>query len=134
MPVYRHNNDIVTQCRKNRDPYDRDLSRSRGRGARGAAKGRSRSQRKNKSEEIALTRSGLCLVKVTAVYGKTQLLSVTTDLQCISLLPAGSDLAYETMYDDDEIMGTQTMPWFDPKYLAASNLEEVRLPLMVEYM
>jgi len=32
-----------------------------------------------------------------------------------SLLPAGSDLAYETMYDNDEIMGTQTMPWFDPK-------------------
>ena len=61
-------------------------------------------------------------------------MSVTTDLQCVSLLPAGSDLAYETMYDDDEIMGTQTMPWFDPKYLAASNLEEVRLPLMVEYM
>ena len=31
---------------------------------------------------------------------------------------AGSDLAYETMYDDDELTGTQTMPWFDPKYLA----------------
>ena len=62
-------------------------------------------------------------------------MSVTTDLQCISLLPAGSDLAYETMYDDDEIMGTQTMPWFDPKYLASSNPqreEEVRLPLMVQ--
>ena len=61
-------------------------------------------------------------------------LNVTTDLQCISLLSDGSDLAYETMYGNDEIMGTQTMPWFDPKYLVASNLEEeVRLPLMVQY-
>ena len=66
-------------------------------------------------------------------YTEKHSLSVTTDLQCISLLPAGSDLAYETMYDNDEIMGTQTMPWFDPKYLASSNPQrdvEVRLPLM----
>ena len=27
------------------------------------------------------------------------------------------------MYDDDEIMGMQTMPWFDPGYLATSNPE-----------
>lgn len=38
-----------------------------------------------------------------------------------------SDLAYETMYDDDEIVDTaQTMPWFDPKYLA-SGRDDVRL-------
>lgn len=35
-----------------------------------------------------------------------------------------SDLAYETMYDDDEIVDTaQTMPWFDPKYLASGRDE-----------
>ena len=38
----------------------------------------------------------------------------------IALVPSSATSAYETMYnDDDEIMGTaQTMPWFDPKYLA----------------
>lgn len=36
-----------------------------------------------------------------------------------------SDLAYETMYDDDDMMNQpQTMPWFDPNYLAP-NQEEV---------
>ncbi len=35
----------------------------------------------------------------------------------------GSDLAYETMYDDDDILETkQTMPWFDPKYLAGDEV------------
>ena len=38
-----------------------------------------------------------------------------------------SDLAYETMYDDDELVDTnQTMPWFDPNYLA-SGKEEVHI-------
>ena len=33
--------------------------------------------------------------------------------------------ALETLYDDDEMMDTaQTMPWFDPTYLA----EEVSIP------
>jgi len=37
----------------------------------------------------------------------------------------GSDLAYETMYDDDEIMDSnQTMPWFDPKYLATDEVRD----------
>ena len=36
------------------------------------------------------------------------------------LFVAGSDLAYETMYDDEDVVGTtQTMPWFDPNYLAS---------------
>ena len=48
---------IVTQCRERSDPYDRDLSVSRGRGARGVAKGRSGDPRRNKSEEMALTKS-----------------------------------------------------------------------------
>ena len=35
---------------------------------------------------------------------------------------APSDLAYETMYDDDELVDTnQTMPWFDPQYLASGK-------------
>ena len=39
-------------------------------------------------------------------------------------LQSKSDLAYETMYDDDEIVDTaQTMPWFDPKYLASGRDE-----------
>ena len=37
---------------------------------------------------------------------------------------AGSDLAYETMYDDEDPMETQTMPWFDPKYLASTNRDK----------
>ena len=45
-----------------------------------------------------------------------------TDALCTTALffcaAGASDLAYETMYDDDEGMGTQTMPWFDPNYLA----------------
>ncbi len=37
-----------------------------------------------------------------------------------------SDLAYETMYDDDDIVDTaQTMPWFDPKYLASGKDEVI---------
>lgn len=33
--------------------------------------------------------------------------------------------ALETLYDDDEILDTaQTMPWFDPKYLA-DNVSKV---------
>lgn len=37
-----------------------------------------------------------------------------------------SDLAYETMYDDDDIVDTnQTMPWFDPNYLSTGK-EEVK--------
>ena len=33
-----------------------------------------------------------------------------------------TDQAYETMYDDDELLGNQqTMPWFDPNYLASNN-------------
>ena len=44
------------------------------------------------------------------------------------ILGASSDLAYETMYDDDEIMNQkQTMPWFDPKYLASKEDDEVFL-------
>ena len=27
------------------------------------------------------------------------------------------------MYDDDEIMGTHTMPWFDPRYLATPDTQ-----------
>lgn len=42
-------------------------------------------------------------------------------------LQSKSDLAYETMYDDDEIVDTaQTMPWFDPKYLASGRDEVSR--------
>ena len=34
-----------------------------------------------------------------------------------------TDQAYETMYDDDEILGNQqTMPWFDPNYMANDNV------------
>ena len=36
-----------------------------------------------------------------------------------------SDLAYETMFDEDEGMGLQTMPWFDPNYIAGNVNEEV---------
>ena len=33
--------------------------------------------------------------------------------------------ALETLYDEDEIMDTaQTMPWFDPKYLAENVNQE----------
>lgn len=40
----------------------------------------------------------------------------------IPLETSKSDLAYETMFDDDEIVDTaQTMPWFDPKYLASGR-------------
>ena len=39
-----------------------------------------------------------------------------------SVAGASSDLAYETMYDDDEILDqSQTMPWFDPNYLASNE-------------
>ena len=31
-----------------------------------------------------------------------------------------TDQAYETMYDNEDILGTQTMPWFDPSYMAAN--------------
>lgn len=42
----------------------------------------------------------------------------------LALTPrGGSDLAYETMYDDDDIIDSeQTMPWFDPKYLATDEV------------
>ena len=48
-------------------------------------------------------------------------------LWCILITSgASSDLAYETMYDDDEILDQkQTMPWFDPNYLAAKEEDEV---------
>ena len=45
-------------------------------------------------------------------------------LYYIVLSPGGTDLAYETMYDDDDIKGTQTMPWFDPKYLATLDTQQ----------
>jgi hypothetical protein len=36
-----------------------------------------------------------------------------------------SDLAYETMFDDDEMLNEeQTMPWFDPNYLASNENED----------
>ena len=39
---------------------------------------------------------------------------------------ASSDLAYETMYDDDEILDQkEMMPWFDPNYLASKEEGEV---------
>ena len=45
-------------------------------------------------------------------------------------LTATTDQAYETMFDDDDIIGNQqTMPWFiDPNYLA-SNPKDVSLRL-----
>lgn len=36
----------------------------------------------------------------------------------------GSDLAYETMFDDDEILGEQSMPWFDPKYTGSEMTDD----------
>ena len=50
------------------------------------------------------------------------------DSERMMLTPTRStDQAYETMYDDDEILGNpQTMPWFDPNYLA-TNPEDVSL-------
>ena len=45
-------------------------------------------------------------------------------LYYIVLHPGGTDLAYETMYNDDDIMRTQTMPWFDPKYLATLDTQQ----------
>ena len=32
-----------------------------------------------------------------------------------------TDQAYETMYDNEEILGPQTMPWFDPSYMATNG-------------
>ena len=33
-----------------------------------------------------------------------------------------TDQAYETMYNDDDLLNNpQTMPWFDPNYLASNN-------------
>lgn len=47
----------------------------------------------------------------------------------IPLSATTSDQAYETMYDDDEILGNpQTMPWFDPNYMA-SNPDDVSFAL-----
>lgn len=44
----------------------------------------------------------------------------------MSILANSSDLAYETMFDDDEILNQpQTMPWFDPNYLAPNEGEGV---------
>lgn len=39
----------------------------------------------------------------------------------MALTPTTTDQAYETMYDDDEILGNpQIMPWFDPNYMATN--------------
>ena len=40
---------------------------------------------------------------------------------------SNSDLAYETMFDEDDDMlnQEQTMPWFDPNYLASKENEDV---------
>ena len=68
------------------------------------------------SEELGLTTSG-----GDTDLGYNMLANI---LYYIVLPPGGTDLAYETMYDDDNIRGTQTMPWFDPKYLAALNTQQ----------
>lgn len=50
-----------------------------------------------------------------------------SELCSLSVLcyPGGSDLAYETMYDDDELVGKQVhTPWFDPSYLATDRKED----------
>ena len=45
---------------------------------------------------------------------------------CMCCTAGSSDLAYETMYDDDEILDQpQTMPWFDPNYLAPKENTDV---------
>ena len=43
-----------------------------------------------------------------------------------------TDQAYETMYDDDELLGNQqTMPWFDPNYMASNdNVSKVTIILI----
>ena len=48
---------------------------------------------------------------------------------CVCVAGGSSDLAYETMYDDDDMMNRpQTMPWFDPNYLASNDYEGVSPP------
>ena len=45
---------------------------------------------------------------------------------CMCCTAGSSDLAYETMYDDDEILDQpQTIPWFDPNYLAPKENTDV---------
>eukprot|EP00731_Ephydatia_muelleri_P038488 Em0779g4a len=44
----------------------------------------------------------------------------------------GSDLAYETMFDDDEILGVQSMPWFDPKYRGSEATDDDRTTIVTE--
>ena len=55
------------------------------------------------------------------------LISMFVCYSCMFLIAAtSSDLAYETMYDDDEMLNQpQTMPWFDPNYLAPNDTEGV---------
>lgn len=44
------------------------------------------------------------------------------DIPLHSSINGQSDQAYETLYEDDDIVDTaQTMPWFDPKYLASGK-------------
>ena len=53
----------------------------------------------------------------------------TLTIHVYSTLPTdGSDLAYETMFDDDEIMGVQSMPWFDPKYRGSEAVSSNQSP------
>ena len=39
-----------------------------------------------------------------------------------------TDQAYETMFDDDDLLGNQqVMPWFDPNYMASNdNVRQVK--------
>ena len=94
---------LIINPRPEKDMYS-DLSYKRKRHAK-------------RPESFSLTQKGLC-----AHYFWSKILSW-------SYYRAGtnSDLAYETMFDDDDDMlnQEQTIPWFDPNYLAPNENEDV---------
>ena len=59
----------------------------------------------------------------------------TLTIHVYSTLPTdGSDLAYETMFDDDEILGVQSMPWFDPKYRGSEAVSSTKAPPYLHFI
>lgn len=90
--------------RKEKDPYDLSY--------------RARKRRGKRPDSIPLTPKGSVCVHVC--------ICACVNICNMSILATSSDLAYETMYDDDDMLNQQqTMPWFDPNYLAPNEGEGV---------
>ena len=64
---------------------------------------------------------GICIHNIHVCYMHTRTYSSQFAIGSFILADA-KQLAYETMFQDDEMLPPQSMPWWDPGYLANSDV------------